>query len=195
MHFSSESVVVIEHKEVNDVPMGEIKQTEKSVLNLQYRRPSVEDGGSMWELVKETGVLDVNSSYSYLMLSKFFSDTCLVAVDETEERLAGFVTGFRPPQNSNSYFVWQIAVSDHYRGQGIATRLIKHLVGELEGIDYITATISPSNKASQSLFARLAKDYNTSVRVSPADGFSAHQFPEGHHEDEHFYSVGPIRKG
>ncbi|HBQ24847.1 MAG TPA: diaminobutyrate acetyltransferase, partial [Syntrophomonas sp.] len=43
------------------------------------RFPSEEDGRGIWELVKSTRVLDLNSAYSYLLLSKYFSDTCVVA--------------------------------------------------------------------------------------------------------------------
>lgn len=163
-----------------------------TVTNLQFRRPNTEDGGSMWKLVKESGVLDVNSSYSYLMLCKYFHDTCLLAEDRDAEQLAGFVTGFRLPNEADTYFVWQIAVSDSCRGQGIATRLIKQVLERLQGIRYVAATIAPSNAASQSLFRKLARDWNAPLSVEPSAGFCAGQFPEGSHEDEHLYKIGPL---
>lgn len=159
---------------------------------VEIRKPKVSDGGPMWELVKETGVLDVNSSYSYLMLSKFFQDTCMVAVNS--ERLIGFVTGFKPPHEPDTLFVWQIAVSDHYRGQGLGTRLLHQLVSQQENIRYVTATISPSNKPSQSLFRKFASTFGTSVSVDTAQGFTADQFPGGNHEAEHLFRVGPLKQ-
>ena len=55
--------------------------------DLILRMPTEEDGKEVWRLVKETGVLDLNSSYSYLMWSKFFDNTSVVV--EVNEQIVG----------------------------------------------------------------------------------------------------------
>src|SRR5690625_1790424 len=50
--------------------------------NVVLRQPVIADGAAIWSLIRDTGVLDVNSAYSYLMLSKFFTQTCVVAEDQ-----------------------------------------------------------------------------------------------------------------
>lgn len=165
-----------------------------STASVTLRKPSVEDGASIWKLVKESGVLDVNSSYSYLMLCKFFPDTCAIA--EEDGKAVGFVTGFRPPTEPDALFVWQIAVDASQRGRGLASTLIKELLDResARDIKYVTATISPSNIPSRALFKRLAADFNTNIVESAEEGILEDVFPEGGHEAEHLFRVGPLLK-
>lgn len=163
---------------------------ELSTARLTIRKPHLEDGAKIWKLVKDSGVLDVNSSYSYLMLCKYFQDTCAIA--EEDGKAVGFVTGFRPPSDMETLFVWQIAVDPSQRGRGLASKLIQELLKREPGAKYITATISPSNKASQALFKRLASDLNANIEESASDGIPEHIFPEGGHEAEHLFRIGPI---
>ncbi len=83
----------------------------------------------MWELVRDSNQLDLNSAYSYLMLSKYFADSCVIV--EEDGRLIGFISGFRLPTDYNSLFIWQIAVSEHYRGKGIGIELIHFLLEQV----------------------------------------------------------------
>ncbi|MGD2116620.1 MAG: GNAT family N-acetyltransferase, partial [Acidobacteriota bacterium] len=73
------------------------------------RAATPEDGGAIWRLVKDSRVLDVNSSYAYLLWCKHFGHTSVVA--ELDGEPAGFVTGFRPPEHPEVIFVWQVAVA------------------------------------------------------------------------------------
>jgi len=47
-----------------------------SPSQLKFRKPCAQDGAGIWDLVRETEVLDLNSAYCYLMLGKYFPDTC-----------------------------------------------------------------------------------------------------------------------
>ena len=60
------------------------------------RTTTEEDGAALWELVKTTGKLELNTSYCYLLFSKLFSQTCLVV--EIDGQLAGFVMAFQLPE-------------------------------------------------------------------------------------------------
>lgn len=165
-----------------------------STANIVLRRPRMEDGKQMWQLVKDTKILDVNSAYCYLMMCKFFPDTCVVA--EYENRMVGFVTAYRPPTEPDALFIWQIGVDSSQRGKGLGGALLKNLIEResLKGVRYITATISPSNIPSQKLFRRLAADLNANLEVSEADGMPEEVFPGGGHEAEPLHRIGPIRR-
>ncbi len=157
---------------------------------LVYRKPTAEDGGKVWQLVKDTKVLDLNSAYSYIMFCDYFADTCVVA--ESDGEIVGFVSAFCPPENAATLFVWQVAVDSSQRGKGVATELLSSLMKreECKQVRTVELTISPSNKASQALFARLARELNAEINVH--SGYAASLFPGGGHEDEDIYRIGPI---
>ncbi|MBN2910314.1 diaminobutyrate acetyltransferase [Polycladomyces sp. WAk] len=165
---------------------------ETGLMNkVALRQPQVADGIGIWSLVRDTGVLDVNSPYSYLMLCKFFSDTCVVA--EQEGQIVGFLSAFRPPADQQTLFVWQVAVAESQRGNGLGKALLKALIRRdaCKNVRYLEATVSPSNLASQALFRGLARDFATCCEVSEC--FPAHLFPGGTHESEMTFRIGPFR--
>ena len=157
---------------------------------IQYIHPEETDGGEMWNIAKSSNVLDLNSTYSYLMMTKYFKETCIIAKED--ETMAGFVTAFIPPTKQDTIFVWQIAVSADYQGLGIGTKLL-HAVIESEAckdVSYLEATISPSNKASQRLFTSFSRKKGTKYKILPC--FSKNHFPDGDHEEELCYRIGPL---
>nr|WP_238933449.1 diaminobutyrate acetyltransferase [Brevibacillus choshinensis] len=165
-----------------------MKSTRGSRIHLQI--PKEEEGAAMWELARDSGVLEPNSSYAYLMFAKFFAETCVLAVENGKP--VGFVTGFIPPKAPQTLFVWQIGVSATHRGQGIAKEMLRRLL-QRQGqhkVCFLEATVSMSNGASQALFTSMAKEWGTSCTV--AECFSADVFPEEAHEAEWTYRVGPI---
>ncbi|WP_277814314.1 diaminobutyrate acetyltransferase [Bacillus sp. LL01] len=153
-------------------------------------KPTVNDGAAMWELVNHS-TLDQNSAYKYIMMCDFFAETCVVAKDE--EKLVGFITAFIPPTKPDVVFVWQIGVDPSQRGKGLASQMLNDLVQRqgTKDIRYVEATVTPSNKASQSLFRRLARVHNTNCEV--LDCFSEELFPGDNHEEELTFRIGPLR--
>ncbi len=158
---------------------------------LHYRMPTHADGASMWKLVRDSGSLDLNSSYCYILLGEWFSESCRVAEHPQQKHLLGIVTGFRQPSAPETLFVWQIAVDKSYRGQGIAMKLLDELIADPQ-IRYLEATISPSNLSSCRLFEKWAVSRNASVAVSK--GFDETCFPDQCHEREQLYRIGPIKR-
>lgn len=154
-----------------------------------FRTPTAIDGGGMWKVVKESGVLDLNSAYLYLLLAKDFAQTCVVA--ESGGEIVGFVTGYRPPERPDSIFLWQVGVDASMRGKGMGKRLLKAFLASpgARGATMLETTISPSNTASRALFTSVARELDTDMRVT--EGFTEAHFPTGGHEAEELYLIGP----
>ncbi|MDE5414847.1 diaminobutyrate acetyltransferase [Alkalihalobacterium chitinilyticum] len=167
------------------------KTITQPIPNVTFEKPSVEDGAAMWELVNNS-TLDLNSSYKYIMFCEFFSDTCVVAKEN--DKLVGFVTAFIPPTKPDVIFVWQIGVDASQRGKGLASHLLQELIIRegCQNINYLEATVTPSNQASQSLFRRLGRDLNTDCEV--LECFSEDLFPGDDHEAELTFRIGPFNR-
>lgn len=163
-----------------------------SLMEVKLRTPEVEDGVAIWKLIQDTGVLDLNSGYSYLMLCNYFAETCAVA--EAGGNITGFASCFKPPEQPDTLFIWQIAVNRSERGKGLAKRLLNDILGRevCRSIRYIEATVSPSNLASDGLFKGMARDLRTVCEISA--GFPAELFPLGKHEAEPLYRIGPFER-
>jgi L-2,4-diaminobutyric acid acetyltransferase len=144
----------------------------------------------MQALVESNPPLDNNSRYCYVLLCEYFADTC--AVVEVNGSILAFMSAYVPPGKPDTLFIWQIAVASSLRGQGIAKRLIDHVLRRrgLEHIRFIEATINPSNKASRALFASLARTQKT--KLSEECIFPEALFPSGH-EQENLLRVGPFQ--
>lgn len=157
--------------------------------DIVYRPATPNDGREMWRFVQEAGVLELNPSYAYILICQHFGNTCLVA--ETDEQMVGFVLAYVPPRQPDTVFVWQIGVAREVRGRGVGLHLLRHLLA-LDGcrnVNYVEASIAPSNKPSQSLFRAFARKWGVSCRKLPF--FPQEFFPEPH-EPEFLYRVGPL---
>ncbi|MDD2510751.1 MAG: diaminobutyrate acetyltransferase [Syntrophomonas sp.] len=154
------------------------------------RFPSKEDGKGIWELVKSTRVLDLNSAYSYLLLSKYFNETCVVA--EADGIIAGFVSAFHPPQQPEVIFVWQVAVDEAFRRHRLGMNMLKHLLARkaCSNSRYLEITVNPSNHAAYNLYRKLADELGTSCVEEEC--FPSRLFPGGQHEEEIMLRIGPL---
>lgn len=155
------------------------------------RTPEVGDGKAMWQLVIDSGVLDENSPYLYLLISSHFAKTSLVA--EIDGEMAGFVASYIPPEKPDTIFVWQIGVSSKFRGRGLATKLLRELFAlpACRSVDHLDATVTPSNVPSRTLFQRFAEKCGAECVVSPC--FKAEDFPGSSHEREDLFRIGPVK--
>jgi L-2,4-diaminobutyric acid acetyltransferase len=158
---------------------------------VHFRNPEVADAASIWSLVRDSGVLDLNSQYAYLLLCDHFAKTCLVAI--ADNQLAGFVAAYLPPNRPATVFVWQIGIAPTMRKQGLAKRLLQQLVRLPDCADarFLEATVTPSNRASHNLFAAFARDCSTELRMEP--GYLATDFAaNSSHEAEDLFRIGPL---
>ena len=157
---------------------------------VRFRTATLEDASRIWQLVADSGVLDLNSRYCYLLLCRDFSETCLVACQG--DRVVGFVAAYLPPQRSDTVFVWQVGVSAVARRQGLAKRMLHALVGQpaCRDVRYLEATVTPSNGASRRLFHSFAEELD--VPCMTGQGFTAEMFGSGDHEPEDNFRIGPF---
>ncbi len=157
---------------------------------IRLRKPHVADAGDVWQLVRDSGILDVNSAYCYMLLASHFAETCLLA--ERRDRVVGFVTGYRPPDKEDTAFLWQIGVAKEVRGRKLGLQLARGFLAldGFEGVRFLETTVTPSNRKSDALFRALRRELGTRLEVRPH--FEADLFPEDGHETERLYRIGPF---
>lgn len=164
----------------------EISETAEARIQI----PEMSDGADMWRIARDSGSLDLNSSYAYMLYCRDFARTCRIAV--VDGTVAGFILGNIPPERPDSLFVWQIAVDEQFQGQRLASRLLDDVVGDAVDLDDVTTvetTITDDNAASQRLFLNFAKRWDAPVKKSPL--FEEEHFPDGH-DAEPLYEIGPL---
>lgn len=155
---------------------------------ITVRIPTRDDASDMWHLAN--GAVDANSPYSYLMMVEYLADTCAVAVDE-DDKIAGFVTGFRLPADLSTLFIWQIAVSAERRGLGIGAQMLDDLAARpaVPRLRHLEASVTPGNQASAGLFRAFAESRQAECVEEPL--FAAADFP-GTHDPEVRFRIGPF---
>lgn len=156
---------------------------------IEYHQPDREWAQYMWSLAKDNG-LDLNSSYSYIMMANFFNDRCLVAYDRENDVIVGFVMGF--VLKDDIYFVWQICVDKTYRGMGISSELLERVYEENKknGVRFIQATVEKDNDSSMALFKSMAKKHDTFFSIK--EGFNEELFPD-EKPAEKLLQIGPLK--
>lgn len=158
--------------------------------DFQLRTPTVTDGLALWQMAVDSATLDVNSPYAYLLWCRDFAATSVIA--EAGGAPAGFVTGYRRPQQPETLMVWQVAVNAAHRGAGLAGRMLDHLAGTLltDGVTHVETSITPHNHASRQLFSAFARRWDTALDCSEL--FGAELFPDSHLAED-LFRIGPLR--
>ncbi len=154
--------------------------------------PRLDDGAALWRLARDSRVLDLNSSYSYLLWCRDYARTSIVVRDATGAPV-GFITGYTRPQAPRTLLVWQVAVDGGQRGRGLAAAMLDALAlrtGRELGVNTIETTVTPDNTASNRLFASFAERHGAAVEREVL--FDAGVFPERGHQPEVLYRIGPI---
>lgn len=159
--------------------------------SLCLRRPTVTDGPHLWRMAADSGTLDVNSPYAYLLWCRDFAASSVVA--EVNGRPAGFVTGYLRPDQPTTLMVWQVAVDADLRGAGLAGRMLDELVTSQQsrGVTHLETSITPDNAASQRLFQALARRWGADLERSEL--FSAELFGDAHLAEE-LFRIGPLHE-
>jgi L-2,4-diaminobutyric acid acetyltransferase len=156
--------------------------------------PDIMHGPQLWRLARDSKILDLNSSYAYLLWCRDFAATSAVALAE-EGKVVGFVTGYLRPEAPDTLMIWQVAVDAGQRGRRLAARML-HDVLDRSAPRWMHTTVTPSNEASIRLFTKVARDRGSAIERREL--FDAAQLPSeeagngGAHEPEDLYVIGPL---
>ncbi len=166
------------------------KGSETPAINL--RKPHKDDGYRLHQLVAECPPLDPNSIYCNLLQCSHFADTSVAA--EKAGDLVGFISGHIPPQQPETVFVWQVAVHEKGRGQGLAKRMLKAIVARdaCNDVTHMETTITEDNDASWALFRSFARDMG--AELTSREHFEKGTHFGGHHDSEFLLRIGPFTK-
>lgn len=156
-------------------------------------KPSTKDAKEICKIIQNCPPLDVNSEYLYLLLCQHFSDSCVVTKTQDNSNIIGFVSAYIPPTKKDTLFVWQVAVDKHYRGKGIAAKMIQAILSRsiCNEVLFLEATVTPSNNLSKNLFESIASKLDAKSDTYPF--FTKGKF-EYDHEAEDLVRIGPIQK-
>ena len=148
----------------------------------------------MQRLVAATEVLDVNSTYTYLLMATDFAGTSIVA--DVQGELCGLITGYHPPMRPEVLFVWQVAVARSTQGTGLGGAMLDSLVHRVRRVRHghpltVEATVTPSNSPSRALFGGFARRHGVPL-TEHRHFISAQLDADQTHEDEPILRIGPI---
>lgn len=156
------------------------------------KKPVITDGLRVNRLIADCKPLDTNSVYCNLLQCTHFAETCALAENPASSDILGFASAYLLPDKPDTLFVWQIAVAAHARGLGLGKRLLKEILSRpaCREVACLETTITESNKASQALFASLAKEYGSNLQTRIL--FDKQEHFSGLHDSETLLHIGPI---
>lgn len=160
-----------------------------SIPNL--RMPQAEDGAAIWELVQACKPLDENSMYCNMIQCDHFAQTCVLA--ERNGDVVGWVSGYVMPNDPETLFVWQVAVSQKARGTGLGTLMLQAILNRdaCDGVTRLQTTITSDNEASWALFRKFGKIQRSKLDVQPYYTQSLHF--QDRHKTENLVTI-PLAK-
>lgn len=157
---------------------------------IKLRTPTLEDGMSVYRLIKRCPPLDSNSSYCNLLQTSHFASTSVAA--ERNGQVVGFISGYLLPEQPNTLFIWQVAVDEEARGVGLASRMLINILARsaCKNVSYLETTITQDNTPSWNLFKRLGKKLLADLQSSVWLEKDAHF--DGQHDSEALVRIGPF---
>ncbi len=151
------------------------------------RKPCAEDGAAVWDLIKACKPLDENSMYCNLVQCEHFGDTCVVG--EMDGEIVGWVSGYVRPDDPETLFVWQVAVSEKARGTGLGSLMLTELMSResCAEVNRLQTTITRDNAASWALFRKFSDIADGTLSSEPY--FSKSEHFKDMHDTEHMVTI------
>ncbi|MBO9475798.1 diaminobutyrate acetyltransferase [Shimia sp. R10_1] len=151
------------------------------------REPTAKDGADIWRLVRACRPLDENSMYCNLLQCDHFADTCVLA--ELSGEVAGWVSAYVMPNEPDTLFVWQVAVSEAARGRGLSGVMLQAILNrpQCTSVTRLQTTITADNEASWALFRKFADLQGSELDITPYYTQALH-FQE-RHKTEHMVTI------
>lgn len=154
--------------------------------------PRGEDGAGVHDLIAACPPLDGNSLYANLLQCTHFAGTCALAKRDGEP--VGWVSGYILPGDPQTYFLWQVAVHETARGEGLPKRLIADILArpDCRDVRFIQTTITPDNDASWGLFRSVARWLDAPLEDTVF--FDRDRHFKGRHDSEVLVTIGPFEQ-
>ncbi len=178
----------MEADQIRNTSISEGKPAERALV---IGEPGSEDGAAVHDLIAACPPLDGNSLYANLLQCSHFAGTCAIARMRGE--VCGWVSGYIPPGQPDTYFLWQVAVNETARGQKLPKRLIRDILDRPACADVtrLQTTITPDNQASWGLFRSVARWLEADLSHVPH--FERDRHFAGRHDTEHLVTIAPFR--
>ena len=159
---------------------------------INLRRPESSDGAGVSHLIARCPPLDTNSVYCNLLQCTHFASTSVAALQGDE--LVGFTSGYLPPEQPDTLFIWQVAVDEAARGQGLAARMLTEILARphCQNVRWLETSITAANSASLNLFEGFAA--RQGVQASRDILFDQQQHFKGDHDTEYLLRIGPLNR-
>jgi L-2,4-diaminobutyric acid acetyltransferase len=138
-------------------------------------------------LVANRPYVGLNSRYTYFLLAKDFSNTCLIAKAGSE--IVAFSSGYVIPKKPETFFNWEVVVEKNHRGKGLQKALLLEQL-RLTKAKFLELTINPSNDSCKKNVVDLARILNSLYTEQTL--FTEQDFGNDGHEAETLFRVGPI---
>ena len=106
--------------------------------------------------------------------------------------IVGFISGYIKPGQENTLFIWQVAVDERARGQGLASKMLMHILqrAQCQQVSHLETTITEDNEGSWALFKRFAKTLSADLQSSIFLDKQIHF--DGAHDSESLVRIGPF---
>jgi len=163
---------------------------ERPRKKLTIRNPKATDAISVHNLIRTSAFVDDNSPYLYLLVCSHFAQTSVVA--ERNGETVGVITGYIPPTQPDTLFVWQVAVDPMMRRRGLARSMLKAMIlgDACKDVSYIDTSVTEDNGASRKLFTSFAAKLDCPLKESVL--FDRREHFLNLHDSEHLLRLGPF---
>ncbi|ABI76105.1 L-2,4-diaminobutyric acid acetyltransferase [Hyphomonas neptunium ATCC 15444] len=158
--------------------------------DIQIAAPGPEDAAEIHALIAACPPLDTNSLYANLIQCTHFADSCAVA--RMGGKVVGWISGHRPPEKDDTYFLWQVAVHPDARGKSLPKRMLGNILARQAqgGISWLETSITRTNDASWGLFRSVSGWLSAPLREEP--WFDRQTHFGGQHDTEFLVTIGPF---
>jgi L-2,4-diaminobutyric acid acetyltransferase len=172
-----------------DLTESESTNQHKTTL-FEFSPPASQDGIRVHRLIASCPPLDPNSIYCNILQCDHFADTSVKV--ERDGEIVAFISGYIPPNEPEVLFIWQVAVAESARGQGLGGRMLQHLVERpaCSRVRYMHTTVTPDNAASGAMFEGFARRIKAPVAREVA--YDRERHFDGKHDSEVRFIIGPF---
>ena len=119
------------------------------------------DSPLMKKMAQKCGSLDVHTSYTYWVVSHFFSDLCFFLCKDDQE--IGYIMSI---ETESTIFIWQIGILEDYRGMGLSELLISEVYNISKSKEKnLSFSIAKENIRSNKAFQSFCNKRNLTIKI------------------------------